>query len=51
MLTILKIPLYLLHGPDETVPVAEILDAIQILFEEGRFEKVKVFCHSSLFDT
>lgn len=38
----LKLPVYLLHAPDESVPVAETLGAIQTLYEEGRFEKVSV---------
>ncbi|KAL9941227.1 hypothetical protein D7B24_004549 [Verticillium nonalfalfae] len=32
-----KIPLYLLHAPDETVPVNEQMDAIQTLYKEGKF--------------
>ncbi|KAH7420244.1 NADP-dependent oxidoreductase domain-containing protein [Cadophora sp. MPI-SDFR-AT-0126] len=32
-----KVSVYLLHGPDETVPVAETYSAIQTLYEEGRF--------------
>lgn len=39
VLRLSKIPLYLLHAPDESVPVAETLGAIQTLYEEGRFEK------------
>ncbi|KXG46841.1 uncharacterized protein PGRI_035870 [Penicillium griseofulvum] len=39
VLRLSKIPVYLLHAPDESVPVAETLGAIQTLYEEGRFEK------------
>ncbi|KAM0332491.1 hypothetical protein ACHAQA_002773 [Verticillium albo-atrum] len=34
-----KVQLYLLHAPDEAVPVEEQMDAIQTLFEQGKFEK------------
>ncbi|PVH80466.1 Aldo/keto reductase [Cadophora sp. DSE1049] len=34
-----KVSVYLLHGPDETVPVAETYSAIQTLYEEGRFDE------------
>jgi aflatoxin B1 aldehyde reductase len=43
-----KIPVFLLHGPDESVPVAETLGAIQTLYKEGRFEKVFVTALSRL---
>ncbi|KAH8684376.1 NADP-dependent oxidoreductase domain-containing protein [Tricladium varicosporioides] len=39
VLRLRKIPVYLLHAPDESVPVAETLGAIQTLYEEGRFER------------
>ncbi|KAH8589432.1 NADP-dependent oxidoreductase domain-containing protein [Bisporella sp. PMI_857] len=39
VLKLSKIPVYFLHAPDESVPVAETLDAIQMLYREGRFEK------------
>lgn len=47
VLTFDQIPLYLLHGPDESVSVAEILGAIQTLYEEGRFEKVTAAYNST----
>ncbi|KAH8596212.1 NADP-dependent oxidoreductase domain-containing protein [Bisporella sp. PMI_857] len=34
-----KIPLYLLHGPDDTVPASETYGAIQYLFEQESIEK------------
>lgn len=35
-----QVSVYLLHGPDETVPVAETYSAIQTLYDEGRFDEV-----------
>jgi aflatoxin B1 aldehyde reductase len=33
------------HAPDESVPVAETMGAIQTLYEEDRFEKVSFTAH------
>jgi hypothetical protein len=49
VLTICKIPVYFLYAPDESVPVAETLDAIQTLYKEERFEKVCVTPPSSAY--
>ncbi|KAF2100228.1 Aldo/keto reductase [Rhizodiscina lignyota] len=38
-LRISKIPIYFLHAPDETTPVADTMSAIQELYEHGHFEK------------
>ena len=35
-----QVSVYLLHGPDEAVPVAETYSAIQTLYDEGRFDEV-----------
>jgi aryl-alcohol dehydrogenase-like predicted oxidoreductase len=47
----MQVPIYLLHAPDDTVPVEETYSAIQALYEEGRFEKVAYYltsCQCSL---
>jgi len=37
-----KVSVYLLHGPDDTIPISETYSAIQTLYEEGRFERFGV---------
>lgn len=37
-----KVAIYLLHGPDDSVPVGETYSAIQTLYKEGRFDKFGV---------
>ncbi|KAH6892494.1 NADP-dependent oxidoreductase domain-containing protein [Thelonectria olida] len=37
-LKVKKVRTYLLHGPDETVPLEAQMDAIQSLYEEGKFD-------------
>ncbi|KAH8426597.1 uncharacterized protein LDX57_004332 [Aspergillus melleus] len=34
-----KVPIYLLHGPDESVPLSETLDGVQGLYLKGAFER------------
>ncbi|KAL2061524.1 hypothetical protein VTL71DRAFT_6901 [Oculimacula yallundae] len=34
-----KVHIYLLHGPDDSVDVAETYSAVQVLYVEGRFDK------------
>ncbi|PLB52554.1 Aldo/keto reductase [Aspergillus steynii IBT 23096] len=34
-----KVPIYLLHGPDDSVPLSETLDGVQELYLRGAFEK------------
>jgi len=36
-----KVETYFLHAPDPTTPIAETMDAIQELYEAGRFNRVK----------
>ncbi|KAH7308589.1 NADP-dependent oxidoreductase domain-containing protein [Stachybotrys elegans] len=35
-----KIPIYLIHAPDDSVPVSETLDALQEHYKQGKFEEL-----------
>ncbi|KAL2825099.1 Aldo/keto reductase [Aspergillus cavernicola] len=38
-LQVSEVPIYLLHGPDDSVPISETLEAIQELYQAGKFKK------------
>jgi aflatoxin B1 aldehyde reductase len=35
-----KVYIYYLHAQDSTTPIEETMDAIQVLYKAGRFERV-----------
>jgi aflatoxin B1 aldehyde reductase len=37
-----KIPVLFLHSPDLSVPISETMDALQELYLQGKFEKVRI---------
>jgi aflatoxin B1 aldehyde reductase len=42
VLGVQKVDVYLLHAPDVTTPFEETMEAIQELYQQGRFDKVRV---------